>query len=61
MIVAGQIWQGKGRGCGYRVKVISARKGQRVTLERVEGGPVGNIIHVWPDQLTAAYQRVREG
>lgn len=58
MIKAGQIWRGKGRGRGYRVKVLSARKGKRVSLERIEGGPVGNVIRVNPEQLTAAYERV---
>lgn len=57
-ISAGQVWQGKGNGNGYRVKVLSARKGRRVSLERVAGGPVGNVIRVQPEQLIAAYELI---
>lgn len=60
MIEVGQTWRSKGKGKRYEVRVLKVGR-NRITLERIKGGPVGGQFRVHHGYLTAAYDLVPPG
>lgn len=48
------IMRGKGNGARWKVKVLSTNG--RISLERIQGGPVGTVIRATREQVRMAYE-----